>query len=152
MKKISIGSKGFTLIELLVVITIIGILMTIVIQSLSDSRTKAYDSEVKQQLVRFRSAAEIYFNNQTPNSYSVAGDCVTANTMFTDVDQTDGAPGLYLQFTNLPAPPTIVCGSDGFRYALKATLPSTNAYWCVDSKGASKQVAGAIGTSVLVCP
>src|SRR6185436_308469 len=107
--------EGFTLIELLVVISIIGVLSTIVLNSLNTSRSKAYDSKVKQQLSGFRSAAEVYYNVQSPIGYYNGGtlsDCVTASTIFTDTTQANGATGLYLLAANLPANTTVVCGAN----------------------------------------
>ena len=154
--KIKTNSKqGFTLIELLVVITIIGVLATIVLNSLNSSRARAYDSKIKQQLARFRSSAEIYYSNQSPTGYYNSGTlsvCTTAGTIFTDVTTANAAPGSYILATNLPANTTVVCGANQNAYAVKATMYSGGAYWCVDSTGASKQVTGAIGGSVTVCP
>jgi type II secretion system protein G len=47
MQKKSLHKKGFTLIELLVVIAIIGILSSVVIASLSNARSKAYQTRLK---------------------------------------------------------------------------------------------------------
>jgi len=143
--------NGFTLIELLIVITIIGIMSTIVLNSLSKSRAKANDSKVEQQLGSFRSAAEIYFTNQSPNSYGPAvSDCTGG--IFNEVGPVNGSPGLYIAPGNLPDTTQVVCGSIDSAYALKATLNSPNEFWCVDNKGTSRLIQGAIGSSVTVCP
>ena len=49
-----INKGGFSLIELLISITIVGIIATVVLQSVSRSRERAYDSKIKQQLNSFR--------------------------------------------------------------------------------------------------
>jgi prepilin-type N-terminal cleavage/methylation domain-containing protein len=61
--------KGFTLIELLVVISIVAMLSSVVLVSLKKARDKALDSKVKQQLRNLRTAAEVYKNNRSDNSY-----------------------------------------------------------------------------------
>lgn len=151
--------KGFTLIELLIVITIIGILTTVILQNLSISRSRALDAKVKTQLRNFRSAAEIYYNNQNPVGYTNGGNvpgCTNPpnNTIFTDTTSANGSPELYIDPANLPAGVTVVCQAKLTAYAVKATLPSNlaNSYWCVDSKGTSEQVTGPIGGAVTVCP
>jgi prepilin-type N-terminal cleavage/methylation domain-containing protein len=151
------SKQAFTLIELLMVITIIGILTTVVLQSLSQSRTKAYDSKLKQQLDHFRAAAEMYFLNQLPTGYGPAvSNCTTPNTLFTDMKTDDGKPALYVDRGNLPPNTQVVCGSTDSgpvsAYAVKATLFSGTEYWCVDSKGISKQFSGPIGNSATECP
>jgi len=143
-------SLGFSLVELLIVITIIGILSTIILNSLSTSRAKAYDSKVKQQLSSFRTAAEIYFNNQTPVSYGPA-TVSCGSGMFNNFEEKNGTPGIYIAPGNLPDFAVTVCASSDSAYAVKATLYSGNQYWCVDNKGASRAISGPIGAPETMC-
>lgn len=144
-------SGGFSLVELLISITIIGILSTIILSSMSNSRARAYDSKTKQQLSSFRTAAEIYFTNQTPNSYGpVSASC--SQGLFNDVDPTNGTPGLYIAAGSLPLDTQVVCQSSDSAYAVKATMYSGNEYWCVDNKGSSRLISGPIGAPATVCP
>ena len=147
---------GFTLIELLVVIMIIGVLSSIILTSLSNSRARAYDSKIKQQLNGFRTATEIYFTNQDPNSYNTTGNLIIscANGIFSDISSENGAPGLYLDSANLPDFAITVCGANasGSAYAVKAPLYSGNEYWCIDNGGFSGLVAGAITGPTAICP
>lgn len=143
-------SRGMTLIELLVVITIIGVLSTIILSSVSDSRARAYDSKIKQQLSSFRTAAEIYFQNQVPNTYNVSSSC--SSGMFVSILPSEGSPGLYIDIASMPANTEVVCGSNANSYAVKATLYSGSEYWCVDNSGDSVKIPGSIGASVTACP
>ena len=54
--------KGFTLIELLAVIAIIGVLATIITIGLTNTRKKARDAQRKSDLIQFRLALELYYN------------------------------------------------------------------------------------------
>lgn len=70
--------KGFTLIELLVVISIIGLLSSVVLVALNNSRTKARDTKRRADLKQLAAALEIYYsdNNGYPNtSGGWWGDC-----------------------------------------------------------------------------
>jgi len=145
-------SAGFTLIELLIVITIIGIISTVILSSLSTSRAKAYDSKIKQQLTSFRTAAEIYLNNQSPTSYgTTVANCITASTLFTDTNVVNGSPGSYILSTNLPPTTQVYCSTNGSAYAVKVTLYGGTSYWCVSNTNISAQY---LGTPIVsnVCP
>jgi len=143
-------SLGFSLVELLIVITIIGILSTIILNSLSTSRARAYDSKVAQQLSSFRTAAEMYFNSQSPTGYGPAAvNC--GSGIFNNFDPQNGTPGVYIASGNLPEATVVVCSSTDSAYAVKATLYDSNRYWCVDSKGASRAISGPIGDPETIC-
>jgi len=151
--KIPAKQGGFSLVELLIVITIIGVLSTIILNSLSNARSRAYDSKVKQQLSNFRTAAEVYFQNQDPNGYGPASaSCDTGITLFTNVTVSNGTPGIYIAAGNLPDFAVPVCQASLSAYAVKAPLYSGNEYWCVDSKGFSGVVPGAITGPTTICP
>jgi prepilin-type N-terminal cleavage/methylation domain-containing protein len=145
--------KGFTLIELLIVITIIGVLSTVILTSVSNSRARAYDSKIKQQLTSFRTAAEMYFNNQIPNSYNTTGSTINICSagMFNDVSPTNGSPGSYIDPANLPSFTQVYCDATDSAYAVKATLYSGTDYWCVDNKGSSRSIHGTPADDTL-CP
>jgi prepilin-type N-terminal cleavage/methylation domain-containing protein len=144
-------SRGFSLVELLIVITIIGVLSTIVLSSVSTSRARAYDSKIKQQLSSFRTAAEIYFTNQDPNSYGP--DSVSCDQgMFNNMDPVNGTPAIYIASGNLPLNTEIACQSSGDSYAVKASLYSGNEYWCIDNTGVSRIENGTISGPSLNCP
>jgi len=140
--------KGFTLIELLVVIAIIGILATVILNSLTQSQAKAYNSKIAQQLNSFRTAAQMYFINHA--GYGPATSACN-DGMFNDVDTQDGSPGLYIATGNLPDFSQVTCNSTIKDYALKATLYSGTDYWCVDSTGASRSLSGTPNNGT-ICP
>lgn len=61
--KNSITTKGFTLIELIVVITIIGLLVAVVLASLSVSRQKGRDAQRASQTQEILKAFELFYSN-----------------------------------------------------------------------------------------
>ncbi|MFT5179918.1 MAG: prepilin-type N-terminal cleavage/methylation domain-containing protein [Candidatus Paceibacteria bacterium] len=78
MKNIT-TNKGFTLIELLVVISIIGLLSSVVLASLETAREKARNSQTIQNIDAYRTAAELYRNDN--------GSYPSHNPMMTGFDK-----------------------------------------------------------------
>lgn len=141
MKKLQ---KGFTLIELLVVIAIIGILSSIVLASLSSARTKGEDAAIQSTLSNMRAQAELFYNDQTPNSYGTtqvgaAASCDgTVSTLFSATGGLGTLAAGLVSRAGTGATKT-VCMSNGSEWVAAAVLKSaaTSAY-CVDSTGVSK--------------
>lgn len=99
---------GFTLIELLVVIAIIGMLSSVVLASLNSARAKARDASRLASVKSFKTALEIYYNDN--NGYPTSNG--TGNG---DVALNDAMLVSKLVPTYLPAMPPILV-SDGDRY------------------------------------
>ena len=62
MKKFN-QKKGFTLIELLVVISIVGVLSSVVLQSVKSARLKAEDIQRTSDIKAIETALNMYFND-----------------------------------------------------------------------------------------
>lgn len=62
MKLKTRNKEGFTLIELLVVIAVIGVLATIVLSSLAQSRIRAKDAAIVSSLSSYRNTAELEYH------------------------------------------------------------------------------------------
>ncbi len=141
------SKKGFTLIELLVVIAIIGVLSSIVLVSLNQSRTRATDSAIKSNISGLRAAMELYYGSQTPNSYGVqaytanCGGAVAGGFSDTAVQQyIDDA----VAKSGQNAATAAKCVSSASAYVIAVQLRSSSALgWCVDSTGVSRQITWA---------
>ncbi len=110
-------------------------LASIVISSVSGARTRGIDSSIKQTMNNMRTQAQLYYENQTPFSYSsVCTSPVGLSTMITEVNRVG-------QSTGTCSDPSIGNGVTwAFVFPLKA-----GGFWCVDGTGVarSKNQAGA---------
>ncbi|MBU3942404.1 prepilin-type N-terminal cleavage/methylation domain-containing protein [Patescibacteria group bacterium] len=142
------GWAGFTLIELLVVIAIIGLLASVVIVSLGDSRSRAKDSAIQSSLLEVAKVSESY-----------AGDIGTYEGVC-DVDNTtlssSGNFGLIKSAIERQGG-TISCQDSDLGFAVVSTMNLVDC-WCVDWQAISREViltAPATCASVLTdihCP
>lgn len=149
--------RGFTLIELLVVIAIIGILATVVLVSLTASKDSGRDAAVKANLGSIQVQASLYYNigstfgsattNCTPSSGSVFNNTTTTvdeTTKLAIADARQNAKGN-----------VIVCRAAAQAWAVGAQLANGN-YWCVDSRGAAREVgpftADSLSATTPLCP
>lgn len=153
--------KGFTLIELLVVIAIIGILASIVLMALDQSKSKGKDAAVKQNLINARSQAAFYYNGTATSTNSYLGYCNDAkNGAFRHIQAAAQASGITPQIEYVAATAsggdTEVCHSDLNRYAVWVPLSGSTdtniSGWCIDSNDASKKVTTQLAGSAYVCP
>lgn len=144
-----INRKGFTLIELLVVIAIIGIISTIVLTSVSQSQAKGYDSKIVQQLNQFRTAAQIYYLNNSSYSPDAPTTDNCNEGIFNNFDTQNGAPGATIAAGVLPEFSDPICSATPKAYAVKAPMYKEGDYWCVDSTGASLKTNN--GAAATIC-
>lgn len=138
--------KGFTLIELLVVIAIIGVLSSITLTQLNQSRIKGADASIKSNLQNMRSVAEnLYDALNGTNGFNQV--CTTASTQ--SMYNTACSASLGGNCTqNVTGQCTSVVGYWVSWVQLKS---NTAQAWCVDNTGNSKQIPKPVG-AITVCP
>ncbi len=142
--------RGFTLIELLVVIAIIGILSSVVLASLNTARNKGADAATKSSLNSMRAQSEIFYDNQTPNTYD--GFCTHASTtpMLTSARNSAGVATINTTDATAQAATNVTCHDDATGWAASAPLKS-GSYWCTDSTGTSSVKAVGVAASQYRC-
>jgi general secretion pathway protein G len=152
--------KGFTLLELLVVVAIIGLLATVVMFSIRDSKTKGADAAIKSAMDQAKNQAELYFNN---NNRSYEGLCAndpfnknTIGRFLIAAQGTYGAPvnGPYIDGTaGSFSPIREVCHDSTTAYAAWIPLAfSSNNAWCIDSINNSKSTNAVLPANQMFCP
>lgn len=150
-------TEGFTLIELLIVVAIIALLAGVVLASLNNARLKGGDAGVKSNLHTLTNQAEIFFSNNG-NSYLPAGG--TAIGITTPCPAYDSSGNGSNMFSNnkvladalaqaLSSGSGSSCYNSSAVWAAAVGLKTNaGASWCVDSSGASKQVASAPASAI----
>jgi general secretion pathway protein G len=118
------SQKGFTLIELLVVIAIIGLIGSIMLTGMSQSRIRARDARRKSDLVFLQKGLELYYgtNASYPTTggawFAGTGNCPTGFT-YTYTGATGYIPNLAPTFVGVlpadPKPSTTSCTGYNYR-------------------------------------
>jgi len=153
--------RGFTLIELLVVIAIIGILAAVVIGSLNDARSGGQDASIKQSVANIRSQAELVYNRGNYTYEGVCDDAQVGSLLIAATNVVNGtAYASSTQNTSVASNDltgaantrNAGCNDGPTTYVAVAPLASVDAFWCVDSTGASKQVTSDLVSTDTACP
>lgn len=92
-------ARGFTLLELLVVIALIGILATVVLASLSESRERAIAAQLTAQFQELEKALWLYALSENLQSWP------NSSTGGTEFSNASVLPNFSSYFPNLPTPP-----------------------------------------------
>ncbi len=111
-------NKGFTLIELLVVVAIIGILVSIVLLNMNETKKAARDVVIKNYLLEATNKAEIYADD---NSGSYDGVC----------DIPEIVAGGMLNQAIIDNGGAFVCGEDTEGFCFSSTL-NRGGSGCID--------------------
>jgi type II secretion system protein G len=151
------NKNGFTLIEVMVAVAIIGILSSVVISSVTESKKRSRDAKRISDINQMKVALELYFDRcgeypTKPNRTSSLPN-ITAN---------NGCPtGINLQtFINqLPAPPVAneykytinVWPGKPTDYALRADLEGNNQVLVEDFDGWTSSAPVLVGNESLDC-
>ena len=146
--------KGFTIIELLVVIAIIGLLSSVILASLTLSRLKAADANIKANMHTIQVQMEFIYGNT--NSYgtialacqlAVSPNAPAGTSIFgTDATIKSALQAALAQTTNGTTGLWAV-GPNGNSYAVAVPLKADSAnWWCLDANGRAKTVPNATMT------
>lgn len=153
--------KGFTLLELLMVVAIIGVLTSIVLVSLTDSRNRGADAAVKSNLDTVRGQSELFYSSS--NSFLPSGGatfniatCPAYNASGTNMLSKDKVIAEAIAEAVKRGDNGSSCYNSSINWAIAVGLKSNSALsWCVDSGGNSKQVSsapnGAINNTTFSC-
>lgn len=131
------AQRGLTFIEILLVVGVLGILITLVLTSVTSSRTKATANRIRGHVGQIRILAEIAFDSNG-GSYvdwsQEPGIQIEMKRLLDVIDEDTGDPA--------GAPYTTqVRESQAQNYCVNAPLGAgSNAYYCVDATGKFREV------------
>ena len=131
------------MVELLIVIAIIGILVSVVINSLNDARSSSVEAKIKSELVVLGKRAKI------EEARTLTYDTVCGTNGFATSSEIRFILDAIEQFS----PEAVVCHSSTAAFAVSA-MTGSSTYWCVDSEGNSRGLANHLTTTPpqIVCP
>jgi len=96
--------------------------------ALGGARTRAQDARIQAEMTQLRTIGEIFFSDQSPNSYTGLDLDPDENALSTDIVAQGGTYNIFID-TLAPA---------GQNYCATA-VQNSGAVWCVDSALASRQ-------------
>lgn len=153
--------NGFTLLELLVVVGIIGLITTLGLMYMQDSKDKGANASIQSALMQARSQAELYYNS-TSRSYEGVCSVGTGNLntigRLTQAGKKSYGGNPKTGYTDTVASTwdTEECHDTATTYVVWIPLrDSTSANpraFCIDSVNSSKVVTSVLGPNVFVCP
>ncbi len=122
-------NKAFTLIELLIAIAILALLATIIVSGTINTRTKAKDTAIKENLNSLRSGGELWVNaNGTYAGFCVDDDCNCASC---STDWKNICSVAKIQNGGKAVNCTFSTGNAG--WCASSQLVGSTDYYCVDS-------------------
>ena len=159
--------RGFTLIELLVVIAIIGILASVILVPLLDTRDQGFDAAVKSNMNSARTQAELYSleNGGRYTKGTGFANTVCGQAKFLDALETASESSLISEkfvsgdhFNKLQTFEKPFCNATALMYVvsvpmLDSAIGAGNArHWCLDSDGFAGKVSADLGVDDVKCP
>ncbi|MBI2625181.1 MAG: type II secretion system protein [Candidatus Nealsonbacteria bacterium] len=129
-------NKSFTLIELLVVVAIIGIISSLAFVNVKDSQRKAKDANIIKNLLAVVDAAE-FLLGETIQNYDMV--CDEADNTLSNTESFNRLESA-IKTNNGNKDLKCLESADKREYAVSSPLIYLAGYWCVDSRGVSKNI------------
>ena len=138
-------NEGFTLIELLVVVAIIGLLSTIVLVNIRDSRARARDANIQSSMHQVRNAAEMSYIR---NNESYTAVCDESDNTLSNLEEF-GYLEKAIEKDNGGNAVKCYESADKKDFAVSSSLVAkVGKYWCVESAGLSMEIDNPISSAI----